>query len=50
MQGKDREVQNNFLTIKVKKLNYIGKPAIAVYINNVTKDVNARVSNLKRLE
>ena len=30
--------------------NYIGKPAIAVYIDNVTKEINARVTHLKRLE
>ena len=44
------ELQNNFLTVKVKKLNYTGKPAIAVYINNVSKDLNGRVDHLKRLE
>ena len=45
-----KELQNNFLTVKVKKLNYTGKPAIAVYINNVSKNLNGRVAHLKRLE
>ena len=45
-----KELQNSFLTVKVKKLNYTGKPAIAVYINNVSKDLNGRVAHLKRLE
>ena len=47
---KSKELKNKFLTVKVKKLNYIGKPSIAIYINNVSKNINARVANLKRLE
>ena len=49
-QIKASELQNNFFTITVKKTNYSGKPAIAVYIDNVTKKLNARVTQLKRLE
>ena len=50
MDVEREELQDNFLTVKVKKLIYIGKPAIAVFINNVSKDLNGRIDHLKRLE
>ena len=50
MDVESNELQYNFLTVKVKKLIYIGKPVIAVYINNVSKDFNGRIDHLKRLE
>ena len=50
LDEESNELQYNFLTVKVKKLIYIGKPVIAVYINNVSKDFNGRIDHLKRLE
>lgn len=37
------ELENRFFAIKVKQQNYFGKPAIAVYMNDTTKKMKAKI-------
>ena len=40
------EIKNSFMTMKMKRQNYFGKPAIAIYIQDVTKKLKRRLSHL----
>ena len=33
------EIKNKFVSIKVKKQNYLGKPAVAIYMNDYTEKI-----------
>ena len=44
------ENSNSFMTMKMKRQNYFGKPAIAIYIHDVTKKVRSRLNHLKLQE
>ena len=39
---------NHFFTIKIKKQIYLGKPAVAIYINHVTKKIKEKLAKLQR--
>ena len=45
-----QSVETMFYTIKVKQQTYLGKPAIAIYINEVTKNIMEKIHLLKRQE
>ena len=46
----DVNIENRFLSLKVKKQVYLGKPATAIYINDVTKKINEKFMRMKRQE
>ena len=48
--GRSLELLNEFFTIKIKKQIYLGKPAIAVYVSNVTKKIKEKLAKLERQE
>ena len=41
-QSKDCHVEDQFYSIKVREYHYLGKPAIALYLNNVTKKLRQK--------
>ena len=41
-------INNLFYTIKVKPQSYLGKPAIAIYISDVTKKIHNKIYNMQR--
>ena len=46
----EKQIQNLFLTLKVKQCSYFGKPAISINVNHVTKKVMQKLQNLQRQE
>ena len=44
------ELKNEFFMIKIKKQNYLGKPAIAMYMGDVTKKLKEKLAKLERRE
>ena len=44
------ELKNEFFMIKIKKQNYLGKPAIAMYMGHVTKKIKEKLAKLERQE
>ena len=40
------ELEGRFLTIKVKQQFYMGKEAIAIYMNDVTKKISGQLMRL----
>ena len=47
---KDANISNLFYSIKVKPQSYVGKAAIAVYINDVTKKVKNKLLKIEQRE
>ena len=43
-------MNHRFVTIKVKRQRYSGKPAVAVFIRDTTKKLNTRVLEMQRSE
>ena len=41
-QIKDLPLEDKFYSIKVRKYEYLGKPAIALYLKNVTKKLGQK--------
>ena len=33
------DIKNKFLALKVKKQNYLGSPAVAIYMNDYTEKI-----------
>ena len=44
------QINNKFFKIKIKKQNYLGKPAIAIYISHVTKKIIEKLRSLNLRE
>lgn len=43
-------IENRFISLKVKKQAYLGKPAVAIYINDCTKKIQAKIARFRRSE
>jgi len=42
-QSMNTEIKTQFIGIKVKKQNYLGRPSISMFIRDVTKRLNGKL-------
>ena len=48
--GSQESVQSRYFRIKVKQQNYLGKPALAIYLSDYTDKIKDKLNNLIRQE